>query len=116
MGGQLGVTCPLPSLQGTSDARDSQCLMRRASIIWKEMSLDFKLMFVYHGCMMVLFIAGQSLSVRQEILITSSLVTVLAVITIRHRRVTSWRWPGVRPRDALFAIGGAAAVAFFLFS
>jgi len=83
---------------------------------WKEMSLDFELMFVYHGCMMALFIAGQSLSVHREVLLTTVLVTILALISIRHRRITNWRWPGIRPRDALFAIFGAAAVAFFLFS
>jgi len=33
---------------------------------WKEMSLDFKLMFAYHGSMMVLFLAGRILSVLQE--------------------------------------------------
>jgi hypothetical protein len=65
---------------------------------WKEMSLDFKLMFAYHGCMMALFIAGQTLSVREEILFTSVLVMVLAAISIRLRKATNWRWPGLRPR------------------
>jgi hypothetical protein len=83
---------------------------------WKEMSLDFKLMFAYHGCMMALFIAGQNLSVREEILATVFMVIVLAVASITHRRLTHWRWPGARPRDVLFAIAGAVAVAFFLFS
>jgi hypothetical protein len=36
---------------------------------WKEMSLDFKRVFAHHGCMMALFIAGQTLSVREEILV-----------------------------------------------
>ena len=80
------------------------------------MSLDFKLMFAYHGCMMALFIAGQSFSVREEVLITVVLVIVLAVASIRHRKLTHWRWPGAHPRDVLFAIAGAVAVAFFLFS
>jgi len=83
---------------------------------WKEMSLDFKLMFAYHGCMMALFIAGQSLSVREEILFTSVLVMVLAAISIRLRKATNWRWPGLRPRDALLAIIGAVAIVVFLFS
>jgi hypothetical protein len=52
------------------------------------MSLDFRLMFVYHGCMMVLFIAGQGLSVKQESLLTILLV-ILVTISVRHRKVTS---------------------------
>jgi hypothetical protein len=83
---------------------------------WKEMSLDFKLMFAYHGCMMALFIAGQTLSIREEILFASVLVIVLAAISIKHRKATNWRWPGLRPRDALFAIIAAVAVVVFLFS
>ena len=46
---------------GPSDGSDSQCLIRRPSVIQrsgKEISIDFKLMFVYHGSMMVLFIGG----------------------------------------------------------
>src|SRR5580658_553918 len=83
---------------------------------WKEMSLDFKLMFVYHGSMMVLFIAGQNLSVRQEIMLTSFLVVVLVAISLRHRRLTNWRWPPVRPANALWALFGTVAISFFLFS
>jgi|GEM_PF-1636163 len=83
---------------------------------WKEMSLDFKLMFVYHGSMMVLFIAGQDLSVRQEITLTGILAVVLVAISLRHRRVMNWRWPSVRPRNVLWASFGAVAIAFFLFS
>jgi hypothetical protein len=83
---------------------------------WKEMSLDFKLMFVYHGSMMVLFIAGQNLSVSQEILLTSFLVVVLVAISLRHRRLTNWRWPPVRPSNVFWALFGAVAIAFFLFS
>jgi hypothetical protein len=83
---------------------------------WKEMSLDFKLMFVYHGSMMVLFIAGQNLSVRQEIMLTSFLAVALVAISRRHRRLTNWRWPPVRPSNVFWAVCGALAVAFFLFS
>ena len=42
---------------------------------WKEMSLDFKLMFVYHVSMMLLFIAGGSLSIQQEIMQQNKFVT-----------------------------------------
>jgi len=83
---------------------------------WKEMSLDYKLMFVYHGSMMVLFMAGQTLSVRQEILLTSALVVTLVLISLRHRRLTNWRWPPVLPSNVFWALFGAVAVAFFLYS
>jgi hypothetical protein len=33
---------------------------------WRDMSLEFKLMFVCHGCMMVLFITGGAFSSRQD--------------------------------------------------
>jgi len=39
---------------------------------WKDMSLDFKLMFVFHGCMMILFIIGSAFSVRQELAFTAA--------------------------------------------
>jgi hypothetical protein len=83
---------------------------------WKEMSVDLRLMFVYHGCMMVLFIAGQSMSVRQEILFTLVLVAVLASISLRHRRTNNWKWPGLRARDLVFAAGGVVLMIFFLSS
>src|SRR6266436_548712 len=53
---------------------------------WKDMSLEFKLMFVYHGCMMVLFITGGVFSLRQELVFTSVLLFVLTSISIRQRR------------------------------
>jgi hypothetical protein len=83
---------------------------------WKEMSLDFKLMFVYHGCMMILFLSGKMLTLREETFITVAVIGVLISISRRHRRATHWRWPGIRNRDALSAIGATFAVAFFLYS
>lgn len=83
----------------------------------RDTSLDFKLMFTYHICMMVMFGAGQGgLSVRFELLVTAMLVTVLVAVAVRHRRKCGWRWPGVEPVDLLGAVGTVAFVAFFLFS
>lgn len=81
---------------------------------WKEMSVDFKLMFVYHGSMMVLFMVGGGISLRLEILVTLGLVAALSIISIRHRQQTNWHWPGVRFRDIAYATGTAALVGFFL--
>jgi len=82
---------------------------------WKEMSVDYRLMFVYHGSMMALMMMGQGLlSLRQEILVTAMLVTVLASISMRHRAHSNWRWPGVSGKDVFYAIG--TAVVMFSFS
>jgi hypothetical protein len=51
----------------------------------KDMSVDFKLMFVFHGCMMILFIIGGAFSVRQELAFTAALVAALTSLSIRNR-------------------------------
>jgi hypothetical protein len=72
---------------------------------WKDLSLDFRLMFVYHGSMMVLFMSGGLLSVRQQLLATAPLVVILVSLSLRYRRSMNWRWPGARPKDVLSAVG-----------
>lgn len=88
---------------------------RRDRQNWKGMSVDFRLMFVYHGSMMAMMIAGGGLSLRQEILITTVLLAVLVSISLKHRASVGWHWPGVKRKDVLYAIGNAILVAFFLF-
>ena len=79
------------------------------------MSLDFRLMFVYHGSMMLMMLVGQGLrSIRPEILFTLALVAVLASISLRHRSSTHWHWPGIGTKNILAAVGTAALIAFFL--
>ena len=78
---------------------------------WKDMSLELKLMFVYHGCMMVLFITGGVFSLRQEFVFTGVLLFVLVSTSIKHRRSTSWQWQGVKPKNLLMAAGGVACSA-----
>ena len=80
------------------------------------MSVDFRLMFAYHGSMMVMMVAGGGLSLQQEILITTVLVTVLVSVSLRHRARVGWHWPGANGKDVLGAIGSATLIAFFLFS
>lgn len=80
------------------------------------MSVDFRLMFAYHGSMMVMMMAGVGLSLQLEIFITIVLVAVLVSISLRHRALFGWQWPGANARDILSAIGTAIFVAFFLFS
>jgi hypothetical protein len=83
---------------------------------WKDMSLELKLMFVYHGCMMVLFFTGDAFSTRQEFGFAAVLLFLLVSLSIRHRRSTGWRWPGVKPKDWLMAVGGVALIGVFLYA
>src|ERR1051325_797039 len=81
---------------------------------WKEMSVDFRLMFVYHGSMMVMMVLGQTLSRRQEILITVVLVGILVSVSLKHRARSNWHWPGVGIKEILSAVATAALISFFL--
>ncbi len=81
---------------------------------WKEMSLEYKLIAVYHICMMVLFLLGGLLSITSELSITGILVLILISLSIRHRRQTGWRWPGVRPQQAAFSLAAIVLGGFFL--
>ena len=80
---------------------------------WKEYSLDLKLMFVYHGCMMVLFMTGDYPTVRIELLITGLLAAVLISLSLRNRMEKNWQWPGVGVKEVVIVISGIAAAAFF---
>lgn len=81
---------------------------------WKDMSLDFKLMFIYHVCMMFLFIAGSAFTTRQELFIAASLVVVSTMLSLRHRSAIGWRWQGIETKDLAMAIGLAVLMVFFL--
>jgi hypothetical protein len=83
---------------------------------WEDMSLDFKLMFVYHGCMTILFIVGGAFSTKQELGIAGVLVAVIMSISMRHRREAGWRWQGIETKNLLMAAGGLALTGFLLFS
>jgi hypothetical protein len=72
---------------------------------WREMSYDFKLVFLYHGSMMLLFVAGQALSLAAEVMIAAALLVAATLLGIRHRRTTPWAWPGV----SISRLLGAAA-------
>ena len=73
-------------------------------------------MFVYHGCMMLLFVAGRALSVKQELLATAILVVILISLSLRQRRNMNWRWPGGHAKGLLPAAGILAAAAIFEFA
>jgi hypothetical protein len=61
----------------------------------KETSLDFKLMFVYHIAMMLLFgtrILDDSIT---QALFALALFIVLVVISSLHKFREKWKWPGI---------------------
>lgn len=87
---------------------------RRYPRSWKEMSFDFKLFFVFHGCMMVLFMFGSVVTVQALIGVVSGLLVVLTGLSIRHRILLKWHWPGVGVKEVLGAIFSIALGLFFL--
>jgi hypothetical protein len=83
---------------------------------WGEMSLDFKLMFLYHGSMMAMFILGGKLSQKTELVITFVLISTLAAVSQKHRREAGWRWHKPGRREFAFAALGLPLAAVFLYA
>lgn len=81
---------------------------------WKEMSLDFKLLMIYHLCMMVLFATGQFFTIQILFAAAGLLIAGAASISIHHRMKSEWHWPGAGIKDVLGAIAGVALGLFFL--
>jgi len=81
---------------------------------WKEMSFDFKLLFVFHGCMMVLFVVGRIIPIQVLIVIVSVLLLVLAGLSVHRRMTCDWHWPGVEIKDVLHTVFRIALGLFFL--
>ncbi len=79
------------------------------------MSFDFKLMFVFHGCMMILFIIGGAFSVRQELEFTGALLVVLTSLSIRTAEYQTGTGTAQNPKDVLMAAGIGALICVFLY-
>jgi hypothetical protein len=82
---------------------------------WKDMSRDFKSMFVYHGAMMVLFITGSAFSYKQELSVAGVIIAVLIAISLRHRHESSWHWRRPAAKNILAAGGVIVAIPIFLY-
>ena len=80
------------------------------------MSFDFRLMFVYHGCMMMLMLAGSALPVSLEAVFVLLLVAVLVGLSLRHRRALHWRWPGIKLSNLFSVLWTVALISFFLYA
>ncbi len=71
---------------------------------WREMSLEFKSMVVYHIGMMIMFMSGGLLTVPLEVGVALSLAMIGVFLSLRHRRQVAWRWPGVSTKEILIAV------------
>lgn len=83
---------------------------------WKEMSFDMRLMFGYHISMMAMMVAGGSLTVQQELMIGATISALIVLVSHYNRQKKHWRWPGIKPVDVLYALGGALCISIFLYS
>ena len=80
------------------------------------MSLDMRLMFGYHAGMMVMMVAGGYLTIQQELAIAAAIAALITLLSRYYRNKKHWRWPGVKPIDVLYAVGGVVLISFFLYS
>jgi hypothetical protein len=83
---------------------------------WRDFSPDYKLAFVYLGCMALLFMSGGSLSLKQVVVAGIMVATVLVSLSARHRRGMGWRWPGVQAKAALASLGVVVGAGIFEFA
>jgi hypothetical protein len=79
---------------------------------WKDLSLDCKLMFVYHGCMMAMFMTGL-FRARTQLAFTGILAAVLVSLSLRNRRAYNWEWPGAGAKEVVAALGVLILCALF---
>lgn len=80
------------------------------------MSAEFRMMFVYHGCMMVLFITGGALTVKLELAIAAILIATGTAFSLRRRQEKNWHWRSPRAKGAAGAVGTVVLMAFFLYA
>jgi hypothetical protein len=66
---------------------------------WSKMSLDFKLMFVWQGFMMILFMTGSNFTIRQELSFAAILMAVLFSVSMKNRLLKGWHWQPVESRQ-----------------
>ncbi len=81
----------------------------------QRLSFDAKLMFAFHGVMMLLFLAASRLTVPLELAIAGGWATLIALASTLHKRRAGWRWPGADAKawlGALAGLGFAGVLAF----
>jgi hypothetical protein len=78
---------------------------------WADMSVDFKLMFGFHICMLFMFAAGSSLTLPVEAVIAGGLFAAIVATSLVHRHRAHWRWQGAGVKQVLTAIVSVALLA-----
>src|SRR5581483_3292009 len=83
---------------------------------WSDMSLDLRILFVFHACMMVLMLAHFAfhLGILGEITVVVIYAISAVFISVRNRKRCGWHWPGTDWKGVLGALGSAALILFFL--
>jgi len=80
---------------------------------WREMSFDFKAMFVYFGAMMAMMMAGAAMAASAKVAVAGAIATGATMLSLQHRRAAGWRWRRPGPRGivrALFSLAIAAVL------
>jgi MFS family permease len=81
---------------------------------WRDMSLDYRLMFGYHFCMIALFLLGRFLKLETQITIVALLLIVMVFFSLWYRKSKGWRWLGIKVGNVIGAIFSLALGIFFL--
>jgi len=81
---------------------------------WREMSFDFKAVFIYFGAMMAMTMAGPAIAAGGKVTVAGLIAAGAAVLSLRHRRTAGWRWRRPGPRQVLAALGAIALGAVFI--
>ena len=81
---------------------------------WSGMAIDFKVMFVLHGAVMIQFILGGSLNVTTEAAVQSALIAGAFVVAALVRKQGGWRWRGAGVKQYLGALLTLCLTALFL--
>jgi hypothetical protein len=84
---------------------------------WNDMSMDYRLLSVYLGFVMLLAMGGgDRLSFSGFLILTGLLVVVLIAISRRHRKRNHWQWPGGNARTLTDAAVTFVPIASLLFA
>jgi len=83
---------------------------------WSEMSFDFKLMFVWQGSMMILFMTGSNFTIRQELSFAAILMVVLFSASMKNRSSRGWHWQPAESKQFVWATGSLLLTSVFLYA
>jgi hypothetical protein len=82
----------------------------------KDMSFDYRALFIYHICMIALFASGGGISLQAKVTIVVGLLCVITLALAWNKRRKGWHRPATKPGDWLKAAGVLVLGAAFLVS